>query len=146
MRKHGEKTKKQPNRQQYKTTSGQQGLWHHKLHLPSHFSLGKGSQGTPIRPIRDYEGLLGLLRACWEELAPRPEAPMAHKTMRFRARALQRGASHLRASCTCKEYVWALTESPYCVFGLQRTICLCICRYIHNAYVCRYNMCKTICV
>ena len=36
----------------------------------SHKSLGKGSQGNSIRPIRDHQGLLGLLRPYWEDLAP----------------------------------------------------------------------------
>ena len=31
----------------------------------SQFSLGKGS-----RPIRDYAGLLGLIRPYWEDMAP----------------------------------------------------------------------------
>ena len=33
-------------------------------------SLGKGSQANPRRPIRDYSGLLGLIRPYWEDLAP----------------------------------------------------------------------------
>ena len=41
-------------------------------------SLGKGSQGNPLRPIRDHEGLLGLIWAYWEDLAPLPEALMAY--------------------------------------------------------------------
>ena len=36
----------------------------------SHESLGKGSPGNPIRPMGDYWGLLGLMRAYWEDLAP----------------------------------------------------------------------------
>ena len=35
-----------------------------------HESQGKGSQGFPIRTIRDYQGLLGLIGACWVALAP----------------------------------------------------------------------------
>ena len=33
---------------------------------------GKESQGNPIRPIRDCWGLLGLIRAYWEDLATLP--------------------------------------------------------------------------
>ena len=29
-----------------------------------------------MRPIRDHKGLLGLIRACWEDLAPLPKALM----------------------------------------------------------------------
>ena len=38
--------------------------------MPSHWSLGKGSQGNPIRPIKDYSGLLGIARAHCEDLVP----------------------------------------------------------------------------
>ena len=40
----------------------------------------KGSQGKPIRPTRDCEGLLGLIRAFWEDLAPPAWALMACMT------------------------------------------------------------------
>ena len=33
-------------------------------------SLGRGSQGCQTRTIRDFQGLLGVLRAYWEDLAP----------------------------------------------------------------------------
>ena len=36
--------------------------------------LGKGSQGSPIRPITDYWELLGLIRAYWEDMGPPPQA------------------------------------------------------------------------
>ena len=38
----------------------------------SYQSLGNGSQGNPMRPIRvrDYEGLLGPVKSYWEDLAP----------------------------------------------------------------------------
>ena len=36
----------------------------------SHESLAEGSQGNPMSPIMDYSGLLGLIRPCWEDLAP----------------------------------------------------------------------------
>ena len=35
-------------------------------------SLGKGSQSRPTRLTSDYQGLLGLIRAYWEDLAPLP--------------------------------------------------------------------------
>ena len=39
----------------------------------SHSSLGKGNRGNPIRPIRDYSELSGLIiRAYWVALAPLP--------------------------------------------------------------------------
>ena len=47
------------------------------IHI-SHESLGKGSPGNPIRPVRDYSRLLGLLRAYWGALAPLPWALVAH--------------------------------------------------------------------
>ena len=41
----------------------------------NHFSQGKGSQGSPIR---DYSGLLGLVKAYWVALAPHALALMAY--------------------------------------------------------------------
>ena len=38
----------------------------------SHLSLGKGSHGNPIRPIRDFYELFGPIRAYWVALAPLP--------------------------------------------------------------------------
>ena len=44
---------------------------------PQPIELSKGSQGKPIRPIREYQWLLGLTRAYWEDLAPLVSALMA---------------------------------------------------------------------
>ena len=58
------------------------------IHI-SHQSRGKGSQGNPIRPIGDYQRLLGLVRTCCGDLAPLAFALMAY--MFLRARILKRG-------------------------------------------------------
>ena len=42
-----------------------------------HESLGKRSQGNPIRRVRDDSWLLGLIRAYWDDLAALPYALMA---------------------------------------------------------------------
>ena len=41
------------------------------IHI-GHQSLVKGSQGNPIRTIRDYWELLGLIRVNWEDWVPLP--------------------------------------------------------------------------
>ena len=40
--------------------------------------MGKGSQDNPVRPDRDYYGLLGLIAPYWEDLAPLVEALVSH--------------------------------------------------------------------
>ena len=37
-----------------------------------------GSQGNPIRPIRDSYGLSSLIKVYWEDSAPLPQALLVH--------------------------------------------------------------------